>query len=61
MKNLMKIIGYIIGFIIVGMSIQWGMAFILVGYQKATEWLFGDWNLITNQIFYSNQLFHLMC
>jgi hypothetical protein len=50
MKLSLKILLGVAGIIIIGMSIQFILAFLLAGYVKITEWIFGDWNLIGNPV-----------
>jgi len=49
MRIFPKILSVII-IIVGGISILWIPALLLVGYQKITEWIFGDWDFIESPV-----------
>jgi len=50
MKAPLKTILKVVGFIAVGMSFLFIPTILLIGYQKVTEWIFGDWNYIKSPV-----------
>ena len=49
MRIFPKILSVIV-IIVGGISILWIPALLLVGYQRITEWIFGDWDFIESPV-----------